>query len=185
MTVRGERTYRLLLRAYPRSFRQRFEPEMIELFAARRAAVGRGWRARTGFWRSLLNDLARSAFRERFPPVTRQSRLFPWAHSHTTCARQRFQEIGIRMALGAQHLDIRRLIVGSGLMLTVTGVLIGIAGAYALGRYASSLLYEVTPADPMTYATLVAIVLASATLASWLPAGRALRVDPVRVLRSE
>jgi ABC-type lipoprotein release transport system permease subunit len=67
----------------------------------------------------------------------------------------------------------------------VTGVLIGIAGAYALGRYASSLLYEVTPADPMTYFTLVAIVLASATLASWLPAGRAVRVDPVQVLRSE
>jgi hypothetical protein len=60
MTVRGERAYRLLLRAYPRSFRQRFEPEMIELFAARRAAVGSGWRARAGFWRSLLNDLARS-----------------------------------------------------------------------------------------------------------------------------
>ena len=98
---------------------------------------------------------------------------------------QRTQEIGIRMALGATRIDIGRLVARSGLALCVIGAAIGAAGGYALGRSASTMLYEIEPADPSTYGTLVATVLAIAALASWIPARRAMRVDPAAVLRSE
>ena len=98
---------------------------------------------------------------------------------------QRLHEIGVRLALGAQRFDIRRLIVGNGIALAATGIVLGAAGAYALGRYASSMLYEIAPGDPLTYGVLIALVLAIAAVASWVPAQRALGVDPVQVLRSE
>ena len=98
---------------------------------------------------------------------------------------QRFHEIGIRLALGADRRDIRRLIVVNGLGLAIVGIAIGVGGAYALGRFAANLLYEIKPGDPATYALLVTLVLAIAAAASWVPAQRALRIDPVRVLRTE
>jgi predicted permease len=98
---------------------------------------------------------------------------------------QRTQEIGIRMALGATSVDIGRLVARSGLGLCVAGAALGVVGGYGLGRSASTLLYEIQPADPSTYAILVIIVLAIATVASWIPARRAMRVDPAAVLRSE
>ena len=98
---------------------------------------------------------------------------------------QRTQEIGIRMALGATSIDIGRLVARSGLTLCVIGAAMGAAGGYALGRSATTMLYEIQPADPSTYAALVAAVLAIAALASWIPAKRAMRVDPAAVLRSE
>jgi ABC-type antimicrobial peptide transport system permease subunit len=89
------------------------------------------------------------------------------------------------MALGATSVDIGRLVARSGLGLCVAGAALGVVGGYGLGRSASTLLYEIQPADPSTYAILVIIVLAIATVASWIPARRAMRVDPAAVLRSE
>ena len=103
--------------------------------------------------------------------------------SYTTA--QRTHEIGVRLALGAQRRDIRRLVVTNGVGLTVAGIAIGAAGAYALARFASNMLYEITPSDPLTYAALSTLVLAMTVMATWAPARRAQRVDPVTVLRSD
>ena len=100
-------------------------------------------------------------------------------------AAQRTREIGIRMALGATRSDIGRLVTRSGLALCVIGAALGAGGGYALGRSASTMLYEIQPADPSTYAALVTAVLAIAVAASWIPARRAMRVDPAAVLRRE
>jgi putative ABC transport system permease protein len=103
--------------------------------------------------------------------------------SYTTA--QRTYEIGVRLALGAQRRDIRRLIIINGVGLAAGGIAIGVAGAYALARFASNMLYEVTPSDPLTYAALSMLVLAITMIATWAPARRAQRVDPVTVLRNE
>jgi predicted permease len=103
--------------------------------------------------------------------------------SYTTT--QRTFEIGVRLALGAQRRDIRRLIVTSGAGLAATGIAAGLAGAYALARFVSNMLYEVTPSDPITYAALAALIVAITVLATWLPARRAQRVNPIAVLRTE
>jgi ABC-type antimicrobial peptide transport system permease subunit len=103
--------------------------------------------------------------------------------SYTT--EQRRFEIGVRLALGAQHADVRRLVVCSGVGLGCAGVLLGVSGAYALARFASNMLYEVTPADPITYAGLALLLLAITIAAAWAPARRAQRVDPLTVLRVE
>ncbi len=98
---------------------------------------------------------------------------------------QRFHEIGIRMALGADRGNIRSLIVVNGLWLAAAGIAIGLGGAYALGRFASKLLYEIQPGDPPTYVGLAALLIATTILASWIPARRAQRVDPASVLRAD
>jgi putative ABC transport system permease protein len=100
-------------------------------------------------------------------------------------AAQRAHEIGVRVALGAERHDIGRLIVLNGARLGATGIAVGLGGAYALGRFAANLLYEVKPTDPLTYIALSALVLSIAMIASWIPARRAQRVDPVTVLRNE
>jgi putative ABC transport system permease protein len=98
---------------------------------------------------------------------------------------QRTFEIGVRLALGAQRRDIRRLVVVNGVGLSMAGIAIGLGGAYALARFASNMLYEVAPADPFTYAALSALVLGMTIVATWAPARRAQRVDPVTVLRND
>lgn len=103
--------------------------------------------------------------------------------SYTTA--QRSFEIGVRLALGAQRRDIRRLVVNNGVALASAGIAGGAAGAYGLARFASSMLYEVTPSDPLTYATLATLILGITMAATWLPARRAQRVNPVTVLRAE
>ena len=103
--------------------------------------------------------------------------------SYTTA--QRTFEIGVRIALGAQRSDIRQMVVVNGIGLTLAGIAAGVGGAYALARYASGLLYEVQPSDPFTYAALSTVVLAITMVATWMPARRAQRVDPVTVLRNE
>ena len=98
---------------------------------------------------------------------------------------QRRQEIGVRVALGASPRSVLGLVVGQGMGLAVVGVVAGIAGALALTRLMASVLYEVRATDPATFATVVAVLLGAALVASWLPARRALRIDPVQALRYE
>jgi putative ABC transport system permease protein len=98
---------------------------------------------------------------------------------------QRRREIGVRMALGAQKGEVLGLVICGGLRLTLLGVGIGIAGALALTRYLSSLLYSVKATDPLTFISVALILLLVALFASWLPARRAARVDPMEALRYE
>jgi len=98
---------------------------------------------------------------------------------------QRFHEIGIRVALGAQRKDISRLVVGEGLILSLTGVAIGLGGAFALTRLIAELLFGVSPTDPVTFSAVAILLTSVAVLASYIPARRAMRVDPMVALRRE
>lgn len=98
---------------------------------------------------------------------------------------ERRHELGVRLALGAQPGQVRRLVVWQGMTLTLTGLAIGTAGALALSRLVTHLLYGVTPTDPITFAGVCAMFAAVAALASLIPAGRAARVDPIVALRTE
>jgi predicted permease len=96
---------------------------------------------------------------------------------------QRRQEIGVRVALGATPRSVLGLVVGQGMTLAVIGVVVGIAGALVLTRVMTTVLYEVRATDPMTFTGVVVVLLGTALVASWLPARRALRIDPVQALR--
>lgn len=98
---------------------------------------------------------------------------------------QRTQEIGVRLAVGASRGRVLGMVIGQGLKLVVAGTVIGLAGALALARLVSTLLFEVTPFDPPSYAGTVLALIAVALLACWFPARRALRVDPIAALRCE
>jgi len=98
---------------------------------------------------------------------------------------QRTREIGIRMALGAERGTVTKLIVGQGLRLAGIGVVIGIGVAIALARLIESQLFEVPAIDPVTIATMTFTLMGAAILASWLPARRAVRTDPIVALRYE
>jgi putative ABC transport system permease protein len=98
---------------------------------------------------------------------------------------QRTQEIGIRMALGARTADVSRLVLREGLLLAGIGVVLGLAGAVVFSRLLRSLLFEVTPTDPVTFACVAGLLLAVAIAATWLPARRAAKVDPMVALRYE
>jgi ABC-type antimicrobial peptide transport system permease subunit len=95
----------------------------------------------------------------------------------------RTQEIGLRIAIGARGGDIFRMIIGEGLTLSLTGVAIGLVGAWWLGRAASSLLFGVAASDALTFATVSLLLTAVATAACYFPARRAMAVDPVVALR--
>jgi putative ABC transport system permease protein len=96
---------------------------------------------------------------------------------------QRTQEIGVRMALGAMPSDVRRTVLGEAFTIAAVGTVLGVAGALALGRYMRSMVYEVSPSDPLTLAAVAVVLCGSALLAAWMPARRAMRVDPMVALR--
>ena len=99
--------------------------------------------------------------------------------------RRRVREIGIRMALGASHSDVMKMVVTDGLKPILLGVAIGLAAALALGRVVSSLIYGVRPTDPLTFATVAVLLVAVGVLATAVPAYRATHVEPICTLRDE
>jgi predicted permease len=101
---------------------------------------------------------------------------------------QRTKEIGIRMALGARQSDVLRMIIRQGMVLTIIGIALGVAGAYVLTKYLESLtsmLYGVPPTDPFTFGVMAALLMAVAWVACYIPARRAAKVDPMIALRYE
>jgi len=98
---------------------------------------------------------------------------------------QRIHEIGIRIALGAQPRDIVGLVLRQGMSLALIGIIVGLAGAVALTRLMSSLLYGVSATDPITFALISLLLAIAAMLACWIPARRAMKIDPMIALRYE
>ena len=98
---------------------------------------------------------------------------------------QRTSEIGVRMALGAHRADVLRLIVGEGMLLAIAGIGLGVLGALGLTRVMANLLYEVDAADPLTFVAIAALLTGVALVASFVPAFRATRVDPLTALHYE
>jgi putative ABC transport system permease protein len=96
---------------------------------------------------------------------------------------QRTQELGIRIALGAENRDILRLVIGGGMGLTLIGIAMGLAGSIALTRVMSAMLYETSATDPAILGGSAALFLAVAAMAGYLPARRATRIDPTEALR--
>ncbi len=108
--------------------------------------------------------------------------LYSLLQYHTT---QQTHNIGIRMALGAQRGDVVRSVLTQGLKLILIGIVVGVAGSVALTRVLSSLLYDVTPTDPATLVWVSGVLAMTAALASYLPARRAAKIDPMEALRYE
>ena len=98
---------------------------------------------------------------------------------------QRAREVGMRMALGASRGSVLRMVLGESARLTVPGVILGLLGAMASARVLGSLLFEVSPLDPWTYASVAAVLALVSVAATWLPAWRATRVDPMTSMRAE
>jgi putative ABC transport system permease protein len=98
---------------------------------------------------------------------------------------QRTHEIGVRMALGARRSTVLALIIREGMLLVVVGLAIGLAGAFALTRVMSSLLFGVTAKDPITFVVVAILLSLVALIACYVPAQRATRIDPLEALRYE
>jgi ABC-type lipoprotein release transport system permease subunit len=98
---------------------------------------------------------------------------------------QRTREIGVRMALGARPAAVLRMVLRRGLVLTLLGLGVGLLVAFGATRLLRSLLYGVGPADPVTYVAIVMVLGLAAALATWFPARRATRVDPVEAIRTQ
>jgi ABC-type antimicrobial peptide transport system permease subunit len=97
----------------------------------------------------------------------------------------RFREIGIRMALGAQRGDVLQMILRQGMRIAAAGLVLGVIGVFIAGRALSSLLYQVSLFNPVTFLTTSVLLAVTVLLATYLPARRAARLDPMRTLREE
>ena len=98
---------------------------------------------------------------------------------------QRRQEIGVRVALGASSRSVLGLVIGRGMLLAGLGIVAGVGGALVLTRLMQAVLYDIRPSDPLTFVEVVLVVFTASVLASWLPARRALKIDPVTALRAD
>src|SRR5262249_6325577 len=98
---------------------------------------------------------------------------------------QRSREIGVRIALGASISQVRRMVVAQGLTMAVTGLAIGLAAAFAVRHVLASLLFGITPADPVTFLMGAVVRAVVALVACWVPARRAARVDPLLAMRAD
>ncbi len=103
----------------------------------------------------------------------------------SSIVRERTNEIGVRVALGAERGRIFRLVIGQGVRLSATGITLGLGSAFALTRVMRTLLVGVSPTDPLTFAGISAAFFLIAMLACWLPARRAAGLDPITALRDE
>jgi putative ABC transport system permease protein len=97
--------------------------------------------------------------------------------------QQRTNEIGVRMALGAQTANVLSLVLGEGLRLAILGAAIGLAGSFFAARLLSGMLFGVAPSDPLTFTSVAVVLVAVAMVACYIPARRATRVDPLVALR--
>jgi putative ABC transport system permease protein len=102
-----------------------------------------------------------------------------------TMVRQRRRELGVRIALGATSRDLRRLVLGRGLVLALSGTTIGLAGALAANRLLAAMLFEVGPTDPATLLAVGGLFVGVAVLATGIPARSTACIDPVLALRAE
>lgn len=100
-------------------------------------------------------------------------------------AAQRSHEIAIRIAIGASQQDVLRLILNEALLLAMIGIAVGLAGASAVTRVLHNLLFGITPTDPLTFTAVAALLVLVTLFASWLPAHRATKIDPLLALNSE
>ena len=98
---------------------------------------------------------------------------------------QRSKEIGVRMALGAQKFDVLRMVLKDGARMTLAGIVLGLVGALGLTRLMGSMLYGIKPTDPLTFISVAALLAAIAMLACYVPARRAMKVDPMEALRHQ
>ena len=98
---------------------------------------------------------------------------------------QRRREIGVRMALGAQHRDVLRLVLARAVRIVAAGLVVGLAGAIAVTRVLQKFLFDVTPTDPLAFTIVTLLLMAVGLLAAWVPARRATRIDPCAALRAE
>ena len=98
---------------------------------------------------------------------------------------QRSREIGIRLALGATGGKVRALVIRNAMTPVLAGLLVGVAGAWGASRVLAGMLYEVRPTDPVTFVSVCALLFVTGLAASWLPAMRGTRVDPLRTMREE
>jgi ABC-type antimicrobial peptide transport system permease subunit len=103
----------------------------------------------------------------------------------TYAVARRTKEIGIRVALGARSSEVRRLVLGRALTLAAVGIVLGVGGAVALSRHLEAMLFGVTRLDPLTFVAVTVLFFAAATLAAYVPARRATKVDPLVALRCE